>query len=419
MTQISSGARLAVLAARIAIAASLVFAAYYCLVFARASYLYGQDTATSIPAAFALVPFNANYASRLGAWQPARKEQLLQTAVVLNPFDVDSWIQLGMYAELEKGDVRAAEGYYLRAADVDKMFRPKWTLTNFYFRQQRPTEFFRWAEATLEITPYQAEPIFVQMWLMSQDAAKVSAFIPDRPAILVQYALYLAKQHQYSAIPADMRRLERLVNARDAHAYGRDDLIGPMLDRLLVAGQGEPALNIWNSLVQARWLAYPSLPNENPITNGDFRQPFFGHGFDWAIQNANGTSISQNPEEGFVRITLTGDEPERVVLLRQFIPLEPEQDYHLGWRAEGEGISAPSGFAWHVYPLEKSAALDQRSEDLLSAGSPGWTFRSSASAHLAMLDLEYARPTGSTRAEGSVVIRSVSLKKNADLHEKK
>src|SRR5581483_4091489 len=100
--------RVIVLAIRIGISACLVFAAYECLVFARASFLYQQDTATSIPAAFALVPFNGSYAARLAAWQQQRKEELLSQAVTLNPFDVDSWIELGLAAELQDGDAGGA-----------------------------------------------------------------------------------------------------------------------------------------------------------------------------------------------------------------------------------------------------------------------------------------------------------------------
>jgi tetratricopeptide (TPR) repeat protein len=419
--------RFSILAARVALAACLVFAAYECLLFARAAFFYRQDTATSIPAAFALVPFNASYASRLAAWQPDRKEELLKKAVALNPFDVESWMQLGLNAELQKGDAQAAERYYLRAAQIDKMFRPRWTLTNFYFRQQRPSEFFPWARATLEITPYQAEPVFAQMWLMKPDPAKLSGVIPDRPSILVQYALYLAKENQFDAIPPVMQRLTGAVDARNARAYGRDDLIGPMEDRMIVAGHAGAALQLWTTLCKAQWLPYTPPNGADPLTNSDFRNSFFGHGFDWAVVNQNGVSFTQNPEEGSVRFTFSGDEPERAPLLRQFIPLQPGQSYRLHWAAEGDGVSAPSGLHWHIYPLKKggpqpaqkaAATPDVQSEDLLSSSSPNWMFKADT-ADAGILTLEYARPLGSTLAAGTTTLHSVSLKEDAGAHEKK
>lgn len=411
--------RFSLLVARIAMAACLVFAAYECLLFARAGFLYQEDTATSIPAAFALVPFNSSYASRLAAWQPERKEELLNKAVHLNPFDVESWIQLGLNAELQNGDPRAAERYYLRAAEIDKMFRPRWTLVNFYFRQQKPAEFFRWARATLEITPYQPDPVFAQMWLMEPDAAKLSAFVPDRPSILVQYALYLDKEHQFDALPYDIQRLTSTVKGQNAGSYGRDDLIGPMEDRLIVAGYADDALQIWKSLTTAHWLPYVSPTEDNPLTNGDFRYPFFGHGFDWALVNANGVSFMQNPGEGSLRFTFTGDEPEHAALLRQFIPLQPGGNYRLSWSAGADGISSPGGLHWHIYPLGKNAPQDLQSEDLLSSSSPQWNFSAGGDGRAGILTLEYARPLGSTLAAGTVTLRSVSLKEDTGPHEKK
>jgi tetratricopeptide (TPR) repeat protein len=397
----------------------LVCAAYRCLVFARAAILFQQDTATSIPAALSLVPFNGAYAARLAAWQPARKTELLSKAVGLNPFDVESWIQLGLTAELERGDLLAAERYYLRAAEVDKMFLPRWTLTNFYFRHRRPADFFRWARATLEITPYPAQPVFAQMWLMTPDANRLAGVIPNRPGILFQYAMYLANEKQFNALPPIVDRLTNLVPAQNAIAYGREDVIGPMEDKLLLAGYCEPGLRIWRSLSDAHWLPYTVPTGTRPLTNGNFRQPFFGHGFDWGLVNATGISTVQNPQDGALRLTMSGDQPEHVPLLRQFIPLTPGANYHLDWRADASGISAPSGLRWRVYPLGAERDNNFQSDDLLQAISQGWRFQADTTSHCAMLTLEYARPLGSTRAAGTLTLHSVSIGEEGRMDEKK
>ncbi len=122
------------------------------------------------------------YVAKLAEWQPDKKAALLERAVHLDPFDARSWIQLGLTAEMQQHDISAAELYYLRAAHVNHMFLPKWTLTNFYFRQQREPEFFHWAKATLEITPYSPDPVFTQMWLISQNADQIANAIPRQPA---------------------------------------------------------------------------------------------------------------------------------------------------------------------------------------------------------------------------------------------
>ena len=163
MTSTSALSGVATVAFRYLFIAAALARAYYSALFARASFLFQQNTAMSAQRAVELVPYNASYVAGLAGWQPAKRIALLHRAVELNRFDAESWIQLGLAAEMDQHDVASAERYYLQASAVDRMFLPRWTLTNFYFRQQRPVEFFRWAEATLKITPYPADPVFAQM----------------------------------------------------------------------------------------------------------------------------------------------------------------------------------------------------------------------------------------------------------------
>lgn len=390
------------------VAAALV-GAYYSAVFARAALLFQQDTAASVPAAVALVPYNGSYVARLSAWQPANKIALLKRAVELNPFDVDSWIQLGLSAEMQQHDVRSAEQYYLRAWQVDRMFLPRWTLTNFYFRQQNPAQFFRWAKATLQITPYPADPVFTQMWLMSQDADQIGVTIPDRAPILLQYASFLANTHQYAAVAPIVRRLIAAAGSRNPAGYGRDDQIGPAEDHLLADGDLQAALDIWNSMKRANWVELPAPTPAHPLNNGDFQVPFFHHGFDWAPVPSSGVTIDQFPTEKNVRITFSGTESEHCVLLQQYIPLQPNRAYRLTWQADNRGIEMPSGLAWRVYPIPNQHQTHLSAPDLLNHAPVTWDFTSPQAATLNLLTLEYTRPIGSTRATGDVMLRQVSL----------
>jgi hypothetical protein len=270
----------------------------------------------------------------------------------------------------------------------------------------------------LEITPYQAAPVFAQMWLITQDPEKLSATIPNRPGILVQYVLYLAQEKQFDAIPSIVERLTANVNGQKARDYGRDDVIGPMEDKLLLEGHGEAALEIWKNLCSARWLPYAAPTEGHPLTNGDFRMLFFGHGFDWATLNVTGATSTQTPGDGLMRFAFSGDEPDRVTLLRQFVVLEPRRTYRLDWQAEADGIPSPAGLHWHIYPVLPGWPQDLQSGDLLGSG-PHWEFRLGESAAASMLALEYARPLGTTHATGTVRLRTVSLKEQDDMHEKK
>ena len=162
--------------------ARAIAGAFYSAILARAAHLFSIDTPAAIEAAVALVPYKSEYVARLAACNGSDRVQLLKRAVELNPFDYESLIQLGLFEEFTHNDAKAAEAYFLKAAAVNHMNKPKLTLANFYFRQQNVNEFFRWDNETLKVTPYDGSYIFTNMWLMSQDAQRLSAVVPDRLA---------------------------------------------------------------------------------------------------------------------------------------------------------------------------------------------------------------------------------------------
>ncbi len=385
-----------------------IAAAFYSLILARAAHLFALGTAASAPAAVALVPYNAAYTARLAAWQPLERDRLLHRAVELNPWDYQSWIQLGFAAEMQQGNAEAAERDYLRAAEVNHMFLPRWTLSNFYFRQRRPSDFFHWANAALQITPYSSDPIFSQMWLVSQDSGRIAAAVPGRARVLLQYAWFLSNARQFTAIPPVMRRLIARVGRADPGLWGRDDLVASIEDQILSDGDRRDGLAIWTSLQDAGWIHQGIPDSEHPLTNGDFRLPFFRHGFDWAPMDSTGARVEQFRDTHVVRISLSGEQRDHCVLLRQYVPLAPGSVYNLAWRIATPDASG--GLAWHLRAVPAKAGTDLVSGDLLASSPALWQFRA-PSADLAMLSLEYSRPLGSVRAAGTVTLESVSLEK--------
>jgi len=398
-------------ALRYAVAGGAVAGCVYALILARASYLFHEDTAVSVAAAVRLQPHNAEYLDRLASWQPDDRKALLERSLAENRFNYNAWIRLGLMAEMQDGDNAAAERYYLQAANVDHMFLPRWTLANFYFRQQRPDDFFHWTRETLAVTPYASDPVFAQMWQMTQDEDTIQAAIPDLPRILLQYAWYLTNSKQYDRIPRAVERLVHLVKKDDAGKWGRDDLLALSEDHMLAAGYLQPALAVWSALKSAGWIE-ESVPNEqNPVTNGDFRQPFFRHGFDWVINDNPGTRVEQLADISELRINLYGDEAEKMVLLQQYVAVAPGARYRMTWHHQSEELSEPSGFTWHLHAVDGGTA-DIASGDIISAkASPNasWDFVAPLHAKAFLLTLEYARALGTTRARGALALKSVAM----------
>jgi hypothetical protein len=385
-----------------------ITAAVYALILARASQLFERDTPVSVAAAVRIQPHNALYLDRLASWQPDNRPSLLARSVAEDPFNYNAWIRLGLLAEMQDGDNTAAEKYYLKAAEVNHMFLPKWTLANFYFRQQQPQAFFRWTKETLAITPYASDPVFAQMWQMTQDEATLNAAIPDRPRILLQYAWYLSNSRQYTGIPRAVERLVQAVGSDDPRKWGRDDLLAVIEDHLLAAGQLKAAINVWSTLKNAGWL-HETVPNDQrPLTNGDFAERFYGHGFDWVSVENPGTRVDQNSDTAELRISLYGDEAEKITLLQQYVAAAPNTRYSMTWEAQAGELNDPSGLAWHLRDTRAEPAGEVVSGDLLAPAAK-WDFVSPPGAEGYLLTLEYRRPPGITRARGSVGLKSVTM----------
>lgn len=390
--------------------AGAITGACYSAILARATHLFSLDTPTALQAALKLVPYKSEYLARLAAWDRDQRIPLIKRAVEANPFDAESLIQLGLYYEINQTDPKKAEPYYLKAAAVNHMHEPKWTLTNFYFRQQDTSEFFHWANETLKISPFDGANVFTQMWLMSQDAQRLSAVVPDRPRSLIQYVWFLSNSQQYTAIPPIVQRLVRVVGNDDPRAWGRDDLIASSLDHVLASGDLQTGLQFWTTLRDGRWIEQ-SVPDANhPITNGNFRKRFYRHGFDWFPVDTEGVHIDQFPDEPSIDIGLTGNQPEHCTLLRQYVAVEGGFLYKLHWNAEAQGIPAGMGLAWHLRAANGTAINDLVSGDLLGP-QQSWEFIATPGVGGLALTLESNRPLGRIRPEGHITIRSVNMER--------
>jgi hypothetical protein len=153
------------------------------------------------------------------------------------------------------------------------------------------------------------------------------------------------------------------------------------------------------------WIRHGIPDSERPLTNGDFRLPFYRHGFDWSSIDSAGARVEQFHESHVVRISLSGEQPDHCVLLRQYVPLSPGSAYNLAWRT----VSPDSGLAWHLRAMPAKVE-DELVSDNLSGPGGAWQFRAPAS-EVGMLSLEYSRPLGRVRAAGTITLESVSLEK--------
>jgi hypothetical protein len=328
-------------------------------------------------------------------------------------------MEAGITAENLQHNAASAEKYFVRATQVDHTFLPCWALASFYLRHRDPG-FSEWVRRALTLIPYSAAPVLGDLWVATNhDYREMAEIVPDRPQVLLDYVVFLMNLNELDEVTPIAKR------ALTARPRQGDDLgllarmpqeISRVVDRLVGTGRLQPALDLWGRIREAGWtdLAIPS--GSSPLSNGDFRKPISGHGFDWMVVPLNGVSIRQLGENAGVSISLDGSQPETCQLLLQYLPLSPKHRYRMTWEMRADDANEPSGLNWHILKItseiESASLTGLTSSDLSEAGghSKAWEFTVPSDAAVSILSLDYSRPLGVARNERAFSLKSIRIK---------
>lgn len=398
---------------RIAAALAGLAASAWSAVLGCADYWARQDTPASIQKALTLTPGRSDYYVRLGLLlsdeNPTRSMEYLRRSVAVNPSDAASWIELGLAAETS-GDYASAQRLLFRAAAVDNKYLPRWTLANYYFRRSDPDNFWRWTKSAAAMLYGDPRPLFRLCGHVSEDGKLMDRLGIRDPEVESAYLAYLLGQNRMDLIePAVGRLLE----------HPREEDVAPLLaalDGLIQARRVDAALGVWNRLARARKIDAGLLdPGKGVVlTNGDFTSTPLLHGFDWRLPKWNGISASREERPAGLRLTFSGRQPQNCEPLFRFVPVRENTDYELTASYRTAGIPPGSGLAWSVTSFESGEVLAS-SENLSSEDDAQVRVRFSAPSgcKLARLALQYRRPLGATRIEGTVILRVALQPANA------
>ena len=375
----------------VAILALLVLAAaaWWSVRLARADAAFRKGTPPEVARAIELEPDSGEYLARLALqaeYSGQDSAPLLEEMAALNPRASAPRIRLGLAAEL-KGDPAAAERWLLDAFSVDRQFETRWTLANFYFRQGRPADFWTWIHSALAMSYGDRAVAFDLCWQQTSDPQEIlDRAIPDNHDVVASYLAYVLRQRHHPAIAGAANKLAKIRTPDDS------PLLSAAIDALIDTGQTSAAVGLWVAL---------GNPRPNGISHPDFEDNPAGHGFDWRIAETPGVSHQSLDTPAALRIRFTGQQPESCELLRQVVGgLRPGVAYTLRWEARTQGMASPTGLAWRIGPGRGDLAAG----DDWSAGKMVFT----PDSDHATLVLEYRRPQGQVRTEGSVDLRHVT-----------
>jgi hypothetical protein len=263
-------------------------------------------------------------------------------------------------------------------------------------------------------------PAFELCWRASDSGKEIlDKAIPDDPDVHRSYFGYLLQTHPEDA-PAVWQLLAPRLERRDVEMGAR------FADALLVRGQVEPAVQVWNHLCRHELMpCRPLDPARGPVlTSGRFRPAPSALAFDWRLPEMDGidSQVENLDTEPGLSIRLNGAQPESADLLWQWAPVEPNRTYHLRFRYQTSGLPSDTGLYWSVW----DATLPQGPPSILVRGLPlraspdQWadseaTFRTAPKTRLMRLVFGYQRSLGTTRAEGVVSLLDVDVEPTSPL----
>ncbi len=364
----------------------------------RVDSLVQQDTADSLRAALTLAPDDSMVCMRLAQLDDSDAIPLLERALHLDAYNAQANIELGLRYEAA-GDTSRAEQALLQAYSVDHTYVTRWSLANFYLRQGNLPAFWKWARKAVEMPADDIRGLFQIAWRVAPDPKLLaSELVTDDPRVVRQYlAFLLEKDQDQAAIPIAMR----LVEVGSPSSDGK--LLLWTVDQLVSADEANGSRELWDTLVQHKWvIADSTIPN-----NGSFTRDPLPVSFDWRLGSYTGMHSWPGPKG--LETEFAGDEPENCTIAEQALALKPG-NYVLNFTYQTTDIAPGTGITWQILDAKTSAVLAE--SDSLSSGAlnqASLSFTIGPETQLVKLRLHYKRSLGTTRVVGKLRITSTHV----------
>ena len=154
------------------------------------------------------------------------------------------------------------------------------------------------------------------------------------------------------------------------------------------------------------------------MTNDSFLPTPAMKGFAWRLPPVDGVSASREENPSGLRITFTGDQPEDCQPLSRDLPVLENTTYEFTSLYRTAGIQPDTGLAWRVTDMDGHSLMGQP-ESLASENDTRsiTRFTVPSGCRLVRINLEYRRALGTTRIEGSIILREAGLRRGAQFPE--
>ena len=314
------------------------------------------------------------YQYSLESVDPQGALQQLNSAVRLNPYHAQAWLDLGVALELQ-GKTDQAEAC-LRRADflAPNLPASQWAIANFFLLHGNVDEAFRHFRVVLSGTSTYTPAIFNTAWKASNDPKQIlDELIPSQGAPQFDYLYFLVGRQKWEEAQDVWARIAASPEkfpAERARQY--IDVLAFNLHR------PDQAWDVWSELLKKGLISPTEDPvSQNLIFNGHFEQDPTNLGFDWRIAPLEGVyagldETTYRSAAHSLLIQFSGNGNVDYHNVYQLVRVQPNHPYRLSWSMKTEGITTDSGLRMEVRDPYDPRALDQFSDSLIGTAE-GWS----------------------------------------------
>jgi tetratricopeptide (TPR) repeat protein len=314
------------------------------------------------------------YQYSLESVDPQGALQQFNSAVQLNSYNAQAWLDLGAALELQ-GKIDRAEAC-LRRADFLAPNIPgyQWAIANFFLLHGNVDEAFRHFRVVLSGASTYTSAIFNTAWKASNNPKQIlDELIPSQGSPQFAYLHFLLGRQQWAEAQDVWARIA--ASSEKFPATWAQEYIDILMLNL---HQPEQAYEVWSDLLK-KGLIQPTEDSvsQNLIFNGHFEQDLTNLGFDWRVFPMEGvfagldeTTYRSATHSLLVQFSGKANVDYRNVF--QFVRVQPNHPYHLSWSMKTQGMTTDSGLRMEVRDLYDPRALDQFS-DSLTGTTDSWS----------------------------------------------
>lgn len=267
-----------------------------------------------------------------------------------NPFDPLAWEGLATI-ESRLGDPPREEAV-LRGwiAAIPHSPPAAWALANLLLQQGRSEEAFPLFRIAVTYDPSLRLPVFDLGWKLLGDPQRIlEEMVPAELQARMDYLNFLVwkKGLVKEAYPV----WEQILPARTEAVTKQGE---SYVEALAGAGFGADAERVWKELTWETGAAGTRSTDER-ITNGDFEAPLRNAGLDWRLAQGPGYQItldnfqSQSGSRS-LRVQFDGTANLEFSSVRQWVPVQPDTNYHFRAFLRTDNISTDNGIYLSLAP---------------------------------------------------------------------